>query len=610
MHFWDRLATRRGQSPALLGGPTSISEPGDAASQTPVEGNRSSRSRWGARGQEDTHILAGGLEEAAGAEELAAHGIPVVQEQQQDEDRHDEDGGGHRWQGKGKVANEQIAQRVHRPPCCLPPAPSRRLGKEQLGKAPEKPVSPVLATPKASLYPTSLCPYENRNKLQSQSGSAPSRTAAAGTGPAGTGLPVPRCPPAQDWGSPLRIGTPAGCRFASAPAFGNPRLPLSSRSAPLSPSGTANPPPPLRSGPQPREPAEPRTRTAMLKQPWVGESFRRHSTRPPREATAEADPARRPPPPGPTGAPARHSLAAMTMASTLLSMAAAAAAECAEASLGCAIPPGPPPRPPPAALPAARAPAPAGRGREGRGRAHMRGRGGTGSDPAPPVSHWPPRRPPPAPIGCRRDRLHSPVGTQYRRLPWRRGGAGPGAGPGAGHGAGGPDTARRPPGQAPVLSPPETRRGQPSTSAGAAGGPAPGLPEQRCPGGAAAGSCGHAGCRSQIPHGAARTRVSGQGTTLALPRSWGGKAGLGYSRLCPSPAGSALRASPRLHGSQRGSGSGLGLRKPPSAVVSCASPKRASPPLARTPARPALLPRPDLHSHQGGRWRQSPSEAF
>lgn len=35
----------------MLGGPTAISEPGDAASQTPVEGNRSSGSRWGLAGR-------------------------------------------------------------------------------------------------------------------------------------------------------------------------------------------------------------------------------------------------------------------------------------------------------------------------------------------------------------------------------------------------------------------------------------------------------------------------------------------------------------------------------------------------------------------------------
>lgn len=78
-----------------------ISNPSRAAgAQTQHKGT-------GARGQtegdpEDTHILAGGLEQAAGAEELAAHGVPVVQEQQQDEDGHDEDGGGHGCQETGE----------------------------------------------------------------------------------------------------------------------------------------------------------------------------------------------------------------------------------------------------------------------------------------------------------------------------------------------------------------------------------------------------------------------------------------------------------------------------------------------------------------------------
>lgn len=57
---------------------------------------------------EDTHILAGGLEQAAGAEEPAAHGVPVVQEQQQDEDCHDEDGGGHGCQETGEAESRRF----------------------------------------------------------------------------------------------------------------------------------------------------------------------------------------------------------------------------------------------------------------------------------------------------------------------------------------------------------------------------------------------------------------------------------------------------------------------------------------------------------------------
>lgn len=52
-----------------------------------------------------THALPGALEEAARAEELAARGVPAVQEQQQDEHRHDEHGRGHRCQRRGDAVS-------------------------------------------------------------------------------------------------------------------------------------------------------------------------------------------------------------------------------------------------------------------------------------------------------------------------------------------------------------------------------------------------------------------------------------------------------------------------------------------------------------------------
>lgn len=93
-------------------------------------------------GPAGTHALAGGLEEAAGAEELAAHGVAVVQEQQQDEDGHDEHGRGHRcrrWDKEGT----RVSRAGQGLPAAAPLPPLRFWAQNHLGNKPQTPALPA-----------------------------------------------------------------------------------------------------------------------------------------------------------------------------------------------------------------------------------------------------------------------------------------------------------------------------------------------------------------------------------------------------------------------------------------------------------------------------------
>lgn len=125
-------------------------------------------------GPAGTHALARGLEEAAGAEELAAHGVAVVQEQQQDEDGHDEHRRGHRcrrWDKEG-VGVSRAGQGL---PAAAPLPPPAFLGTKSAWKQTADTSFACHLTPgcqKPHLSPhTSHCGV--RGTAQGSGGSAP-----------------------------------------------------------------------------------------------------------------------------------------------------------------------------------------------------------------------------------------------------------------------------------------------------------------------------------------------------------------------------------------------------------------------------------------------------
>lgn len=109
----------------------------------------------------------------------------MVEEQQQDEDGHDEDGGGHGCQGSGEEENEPVAEGASplRPPGVTAKNSSEKTQRSRFH------LLPVPGTQKALLCPAFLTPNETGDKAQRRRGSAPSRTAAAGTGPRGDRAP-------------------------------------------------------------------------------------------------------------------------------------------------------------------------------------------------------------------------------------------------------------------------------------------------------------------------------------------------------------------------------------------------------------------------------------
>lgn len=555
MDLRGRVGTRRRQSPALLGAPRSIGEAsqaaggerGDAAPKTPAQRNKS----------------AGGGREGG---RTLTYWLGVWKKRQEQRNWQHMGSRWYRSSSRMRIATMKTEvdtaargrekRRMSRwSPLLLPPlhppGPSAKSSLEKPQRSQVHPL-PVPRTPKARLCPTSLSPYETRNHPHNQRGSAPSRTQSnprappAGTSPRGDrapGTPLPSRPGpglsahTRHLGRvPVRrrSGLPGtrGSHPAHAPLRGAHPVPPTAPAAPLRPG----PPAPGASGTAEKDQGPPSRR----------EWSRRHSLRPLREATAETDPARRrrrPPPPGPAPRPHRSPRPPLTRGDDdgqdvtvhgrtggrrvrrglagVRHPAAAAARQ----------------RQP---LPAARAPSAGGAGpggaepgREGRSRTHSAAAAVPGA--APPRRLPIGRRAalPPRPIGRRRDRLHSADGGRCcRRLPWRRGAAGL-------------DPGQRSPGPAGSRSLPSGDERPPVDHRP---GPAQLVrgylsPRRHRAGVTGAGSRGQAGRRCPAPHGAARARVSGQGTAPARSRSWGGRAGLGCGRLpaltlCSSPAGS------------------------------------------------------------------------
>lgn len=130
--------------------------------------------------------MAGGPEEAAGAEELAACGIPMVEEQQQDEDGHNEDGGGHGCQ-KGKEDEPVPSGSVD-----LSAVPRlHRLGASAKSSLEEPQRSQFSRCPSRGHQKPCCARYLPTRPETSQRGSVPSRTTAAGISPRGDRPPAP-----------------------------------------------------------------------------------------------------------------------------------------------------------------------------------------------------------------------------------------------------------------------------------------------------------------------------------------------------------------------------------------------------------------------------------